>query len=52
VAWGAGDLNAYAQVTSLNDVPDAFVPPGEMSTCTHLFDGPKANGNQNNPGHQ
>jgi hypothetical protein len=52
VAWGDGNLNAYAAVTSLTDVPDAFVPPGEMSSCTHLFDGPKANGNQNNPGHQ
>ncbi|MFZ0679570.1 hypothetical protein [Candidatus Binatus sp.] len=52
VAWGSGNLNSYAEVTSLNDVPDAFVPPGEMSTCTHLFDGPKANGNQNNQGHQ
>ncbi len=51
VAWGPNNLNAYAAVTSLTDVPDAFVPPGEMSTCTHLFDGPKANGNQNNPGH-
>lgn len=51
VAWGKGNLNAYAMVTSLNDNADAFVPPGEMSTCTHLFDGPKANGNQNNPGH-
>ncbi len=44
VAWGTGDFNAYAQVTSLTDVPDAFVPPGEMSTCTHLTDRP---GNQN-----
>jgi len=52
VAWGAGDLNAYAAVTSLNDDADAFVPPGEMSSCIHLFDGPKANGNQNNQGHQ
>ncbi len=52
VAWGSpSNLNAYAEVTSLTDVPDAFVPPGEMSTCTHLFDGAKSNGNQNNPGH-
>jgi len=49
VAWGPGNLNAYAQVTSLTDVPDAFVPPGEMSTCTHLFAEP--NGNQNNGDH-
>jgi hypothetical protein len=52
VAWGNGDLNAYAVVTSLNSNAFGFVPPGEMSSCTHLFDGPKANGNQNNPGHQ
>ena len=52
VAWGDGNLNAYAEVTSLNSNSFAFVPPGEMSTCTHLFDGPKANGNQNNQGHQ
>jgi hypothetical protein len=52
VAWGDGNLNSYAEVTALNDIPFAFVPPGEMSTCTHLFNGPKANGNQNNPGHQ
>jgi hypothetical protein len=52
VAWGSpSNQNAYAQVTSITDVPDAFVPPGEMSTCTHLFDGAKSNGNQNNPGH-
>jgi len=40
VAWGVENLNAYAAVTSITDVPDAFVPPGEMSSCTHLFDGP------------
>ena len=51
VAWGDGNLNSYAEVTALNSNAFAFVPPGEMSTCTHLFDGPKANGNQNNPGH-
>jgi hypothetical protein len=44
VAWGPANLNSYAQVTSLNSSAFAFVPPGEMSTCTHLFDGP--NGNQ------
>jgi hypothetical protein len=44
VAWGPFNLNAYAEVTSLTDVPDAFVPPGEMSTCTHLFAGPNPNG--------
>jgi hypothetical protein len=53
VAWGSpSNLNAYATVTGLTDSSFPFVPPGEMSTCTHLFDGPKANGNQNNPGHQ
>jgi hypothetical protein len=52
VAWGPSNLNAYATVTGLTDSSFPFVPPGEMSTCTHLFDGPKANGNQNNPGHQ
>jgi hypothetical protein len=52
VAWGKGDLNSYATVTALHVSPFGFVPPAEMSTCTHLFDGPKANGNQNNPGHQ
>jgi len=52
VAWGSSNLNAYAEVTSLNSNSFGFVPPGEMSTCTHLFDGPKANGNQNNQGHQ
>jgi hypothetical protein len=36
VAWGNGDFNAYAITTSLTDIPDAFVPPGEMSTCIHL----------------
>jgi hypothetical protein len=49
VAWGNGDFNAFAQVTSLTDVPDAFVPPGEMSTCIHLSDKP---GNQNSQGNQ
>jgi hypothetical protein len=50
VAWGNGDFNAYAIVTSLTDIPFAFVPPGEMSTCTHLSDSPNQNsqGNQNN----
>jgi hypothetical protein len=38
VVWGILDNNAYAQVTSLTDKADAFVPPGEMSTCTHLAD--------------
>ena len=53
VAWGSpSNQNAYATVTGLTDSQFPFVPPGEMSTCTHLFDGPKANGNQNNPGHQ
>jgi hypothetical protein len=52
VAWGPSNLNAYAEVTSLNSDSFGFVPPGEMSSCTHLFDGPKANGNQNNQGHQ
>ena len=49
VAWGVGDFNAYAIVTSLTDVPDAFVPPGEMSTCTHLFAGPNQNSQGNQP---
>ena len=40
VAWGLQDFNAYAITTSLTDVPDAFVPPGEMSTCTHLAAAP------------
>lgn len=51
VAWGNGNSNAYAVVTSLTDVPFAFVPPGEMSTCTHLSDVPSnqnSQGNQNN----
>ena len=51
VAWGKGDLNSYATVTALHVSPFGFVPPAEMSTCTHLFNGPKANGNQNNGGH-
>jgi hypothetical protein len=49
VAWGNGDFNAYAITTSLTDIPDAFVPPGEMSTCIHLSDRP---GNQNSQGNQ
>jgi hypothetical protein len=40
VAWGPANLNSYATVTSLTDVPDAFVPPGEMSSCTHLLGNP------------
>jgi hypothetical protein len=52
VAWGDGNLNSYATVTALHVSPFGFVPPAEMSTCTHIFDGSKANGNQNNPGHQ
>jgi hypothetical protein len=48
VAWGNGDFNAYAITTSLTDVPFKFVPPGEMSTCTHL--GPT--NNQNSQGQQ
>ncbi|MGA9720987.1 MAG: hypothetical protein WBQ86_00910 [Candidatus Binatus sp.] len=52
VAWGnPSNQNAYATVTGLSDSSFPFVPPGEMSTCIHLFDGPKANGNQNNGGH-
>jgi hypothetical protein len=38
VAWGRFDSNSYATVTSLTDNSFAFVPPGEMSTCTHLAD--------------
>jgi hypothetical protein len=52
VAWGTTDQNSYATVTALHVSPFGFIPPAEMSTCTHIFDGPKANGNQNNPGHQ
>jgi hypothetical protein len=48
VVWGNGDFNAYAMTTSLTDVPFKFVPPGEMSTCTHL--GPTDN--QNSQGQQ
>ena len=48
VAWGNGDFNAYAIVTSLTDNAFAFVPPGEMSTCTHLSNSP----NQNSQGNQ
>jgi hypothetical protein len=52
VAWGSpSNQNAYATVTGLTDTAFPFVPPGEMSTCIHLFDGAKSNGNQNNPGH-
>lgn len=52
VAWGNGNFNAYAMVTSLTDVPDAFVPPGEMSTCIHLADRPNNQNSQGNQNHQ
>jgi len=50
VAWGTTDQNSYATVTGLHVSPFGFVPPGEMSTCTHLSNGPNQNsqGNQNN----
>jgi hypothetical protein len=39
VAWGSpANRNAYATVTGLNDSSFPFVPPGEMSACTHLAD--------------
>ena len=38
VAWGTSDQNAYATVTGLTETSFPFIPPGEMSTCTHLAD--------------
>jgi hypothetical protein len=38
VAWGTSDQNAYAMVTGLTETSFPFIPPGEMSTCTHLAD--------------
>jgi hypothetical protein len=36
VAWGASDQNSYAMVTGLTETSFPFIPPGEMSTCTHF----------------
>lgn len=44
VAWGAGDLNSYATVTGLTETTFPFIPPGEMSTCTHLSETPQPSG--------
>jgi len=38
VAWGLFGLNSYATVTGLTETVFPFIPPGEMSTCTHLVD--------------
>lgn len=45
VAWGPFDSNSYATVTGLTETVFPFIPPGEMSTCTHLADSAQPNGN-------
>ena len=40
VAWGPDDSNAFATVTGLTETSFPFIPPGEMSTCTHLASTP------------
>jgi hypothetical protein len=40
VAWGSGNQNSYAMVTGLTETSFPFIPPGEMSTCTHLAAAP------------
>src|SRR5208282_3150474 len=40
VAWGSGNQNSYAMVTGLTENSFPFIPPGEMSTCTHLAAAP------------
>jgi hypothetical protein len=40
VAWGTFDTNSYATVTGLTETSFPFIPPGEMSECTHLIDTP------------
>jgi hypothetical protein len=38
VAWGSFDQNSYATVTGLTETSFPFIPPAEMSTCTHYAD--------------
>ena len=40
VAWGTIDQNSYAMVTGLHETSFGFLPPGEMSTCTHIANTP------------
>jgi len=40
VAWGPDDSNSFAIVSGLTATVFQFVPPGEMSTCTHFANTP------------